>query len=67
MDRNSTVTLGRGNRMPVLGIRTWQVTKSTGAVVAAALENGHSIIDTSGDYGTQPGFRYSALGTLPYQ
>src|SRR5690606_35819145 len=55
MDVTSTVVLRTGNRMPVIGLGTWQLTHNTAETVAAALELGYRMIDTSGDYGTQPG------------
>lgn len=55
MDVTSTVVLRTGNRMPVIGLGTWQLTHNTAETVAAALEFGYRMIDTSGDYGTQPG------------
>lgn len=51
----STVPLRTGNQMPVLGLGTWQLTHETAATVARALQLGYRMIDTSGDYGTQPG------------
>lgn len=51
----STVTLRSGNKMPVLGLGTWQLTRDTAGAIASALELGYAMIDTSGDYGTQPG------------
>jgi 2,5-diketo-D-gluconate reductase A len=38
-----------------MGLGTWQLTHNTGETVAKALELGYPMIDTSGDYGTQPG------------
>jgi diketogulonate reductase-like aldo/keto reductase len=55
MTPKSTVKLRTGNRMPVLGLGTWQLTHDTAGTVAKALELGYRMIDTSGDYGTQPG------------
>lgn len=55
MDKNSTVKLHTGRKMPVLGLGTWLLTKDTAGTVAYALEIGFPMIDTSGDYGTQPG------------
>jgi 2,5-diketo-D-gluconate reductase A len=55
MDRQSTVTLHSGNEMPVLGLGTWQLTDNTAGTVEAAMRLGYRMIDTSGDYGTQPG------------
>lgn len=55
MNPDSTVTLRSGRKMPVLGLGTWQLTRATADTVASALERGFRLIDTSGDYGTQPG------------
>lgn len=55
MDLTSRVQLHTGNEMPVLGLGTWQLTRNTGETIAAALDLGYPMIDTSGDYGTQPG------------
>ncbi|WP_353644387.1 aldo/keto reductase [Mesorhizobium sp. WSM2239] len=55
MDPKSEIALHTGNKMPVLGLGTWQLTNDTAGTVAAALELGYRMIDTSGDYGTQPG------------
>lgn len=55
MDTNTTVQLRTGRAMPVLGLGTWQLTHDTARTVAVALELGYRMIDTSGDYGTQPG------------
>jgi 2,5-diketo-D-gluconate reductase A len=41
--------------MPVLGLGTWQLTNDTAGTVEEALRLGYRMIDTSGDYGTQPG------------
>lgn len=51
----STVTLHTGSNMPVLGLGTWQLTKHTADAISNALHVGYRMIDTSGDYGTQPG------------
>lgn len=51
----STLTLRSGNRMPVLGLGTWELTDDTPGAISTALELGYPMIDTSGDYGTQPG------------
>jgi 2,5-diketo-D-gluconate reductase A len=50
-----TVPLRSGAAMPVLGLGTWQLTDDTAGTVKAALDLGYRMIDTSGDYGTQPG------------
>jgi 2,5-diketo-D-gluconate reductase A len=55
MELASRVQLHTGNRMPVLGLGTWQLTKDTAETISAALGFGYAMIDTSGDYGTQPG------------
>lgn len=55
MDRNSTVSLRSGNEMPVISIGTWQLTHNTAQTIVEALDQGYPMIDTSGDYGTQPG------------
>lgn len=55
MDKLSTVRLRSDNKMPVIGLGTWRLTKDTANTVAKALELGYHMIDTSGDYGTQPG------------
>lgn len=55
MDPRSSVSLHSGNTMPVMGLGTWQLTDDTAEAVAAALKLGYPMIDTSGDYGTQPG------------
>src|SRR4051794_12869378 len=49
------ITLASGRRMPVLGLGTWQLTLDTAGTVGHALDLGYRMIDTSGDYGTQPG------------
>jgi diketogulonate reductase-like aldo/keto reductase len=55
MDPQSTVTLHTGRQMPILGLGTWQLTKDTAGTVEAAFQLGYRMIDTSADYGTQPG------------
>lgn len=50
----STISLRSGRTMPVLGLGTWQLTKDTAGTVVEALRLGYRLIDTSGDYGTQP-------------
>jgi 2,5-diketo-D-gluconate reductase A len=55
MNLKSEIKLHTSNKMPVLGLGTWQLTNDTAGTVAAALELGYRMIDTSGDYGTQPG------------
>jgi diketogulonate reductase-like aldo/keto reductase len=41
--------------MPGIGLGTWKLTENTAGIVTEALEMGYRLIDTSGDYGTQPG------------
>ncbi len=48
-------TLHTGRVMPALGLGTWRLTKHTPQVIQDALALGYTMIDTSGDYGTQPG------------
>lgn len=55
MDSTSTITLHTGRTMPVIGLGTWMLTKNTSDIIAEALNMGYSMIDTSGDYGTQAG------------
>jgi 2,5-diketo-D-gluconate reductase A len=55
MNTDSTVTLHTGRGMPVLGLGTWQLKRDTAGTVEEALRLGYRQIDTSGDYGTQPG------------
>lgn len=55
MDASSTLPLHTGRSMPVIGLGTWQLTDDTSASVAEALRLGYRMIDTSSDYGTQPG------------
>lgn len=55
MDIKSNRPLASGNEMPVLGLGTWQLTNDTPGTIQTAIELGYRMIDTSGDYGTQPG------------
>jgi 2,5-diketo-D-gluconate reductase A len=55
MDIKSTFRLRTGREIPVIGLGTWQLHNETAVTVARALELGYRMIDTSGDYGTQPG------------
>jgi 2,5-diketo-D-gluconate reductase A len=50
-----TVRLRTGREMPVLGLGTWQLTEDTAGAVEAAIGLGYRLIDTSSDYGSQPG------------
>lgn len=55
MNATSTVTLNNGSQMPVIGVGSWELTNETAATIAKALRLGFRMVDTSGDYGTQPG------------
>jgi 2,5-diketo-D-gluconate reductase A len=55
LDPKAETVLRTGNKMPVVGLGTWQLTDSTAETIEAALQLGYRLIDTSGDYGTQPG------------
>lgn len=55
MDARTTLSLHTGNRIPAFGLGTWQLTRDTAGTVARALDLGYPMIDTSSDYGTQPG------------
>lgn len=55
MHSEFTQKLHTGRSMPTLGLGTWQLSKDTADIVVKALELGYRMIDTSGDYGTQPG------------
>ena len=55
MTNHSNVELRTGRSMPVLGLGTWQLNDDTAGTVEEALRLGYRMIDTSGDYGTQPG------------
>jgi diketogulonate reductase-like aldo/keto reductase len=55
LNERSTVALRSGNTMPVIGLGTWKLTNDTAGTVQAALRLGYRMIDTAGDYGTQPG------------
>ena len=48
-------TLLTGRKIPTIGFGTWELTEDTDAIVAKAIGVGYRMIDTSGDYGTQPG------------
>jgi len=55
MDKYSKVTFHNGHQMPVIGLGTWQLSPNTAATVENALDIGYRLIDTSSDYGSQPG------------
>lgn len=54
MNAQSRITLRTGNNMPIMGLGTWQLDNAS-AMIVKALQHGFRMIDTSGDYGTQPG------------
>jgi diketogulonate reductase-like aldo/keto reductase len=55
LNLQSKVTLHTGREMPILALGTWKLTKDTSDIIRKALMLGYPMIDTSGDYGTQPG------------
>ncbi len=55
MNLKSVITLHTGREMPILGLGTWQLNNDTASTIQRALKLGYAMIDTSGDYGTQPG------------
>lgn len=55
MNLRSKLNLHTGRKMPVLGLGTWELTDNTALVIEEAIKLGYPMIDTSGDYGTQPG------------
>lgn len=48
------VKLLTGRTIPSIGLGTWELTDDTESVIETALRLGYPMIDTSGDYGTQP-------------
>ena len=52
---HSTVRLPSGNRMPLLGLGTWELRHHTAEAVTQALAAGYQMLDTSADYHTQRG------------
>src|SRR5512146_1180121 len=54
MNAKSRVLLQTGNKMPIMGLGTWRMANPAGTV-GRALRLGYRLVDTSGDYGTQPG------------
>jgi 2,5-diketo-D-gluconate reductase A len=48
-----TFNLATGTEIPALGLGTWQL-RGGAETVRLALDTGYRLIDTSGDYGTQP-------------
>lgn len=55
MNINARIRLRSGRMIPILGLGTWKLTHDTAGTVMKALLMGYPMIDTSGDYGTQPG------------
>ena len=55
MDTRTKLRLHTGREIPFIGLGTWQLTRDTAGAVEQALALGYRMIDTSGDYGTQPG------------
>lgn len=55
MDIGSTIKLHTGTEMPVLGFGTWGIGGSVKKATETAISAGYRMIDTSGDYGSQPG------------
>lgn len=55
MDKESKISLHTGSQIPVMGLGTWELTSDTAGTVMYALQLGYRLIDTSSDYGTQPG------------
>lgn len=60
---HSRKPLKSGNKMPLIGLGTWQLTDRTPETIAYALKLGYPMIDTSGDYGTQPGIAEALRNT----
>lgn len=63
MNDGSSISLPSGDSMPVIGLGTWQLTDDTVGTVEEALRLGYRMIDTSGDYGTQPGIGEAIRGS----
>lgn len=55
LSAQSTLALRTSNRMPVLGLGSWQLKQDTVDTIVGAIRLGFRMIDTSGDYGTQAG------------
>ena len=55
MNKASTKKLNTGSEMPIMGLGTWKCKEDTVDVIAHAIKLGYPMIDTSSDYGTQPG------------
>jgi diketogulonate reductase-like aldo/keto reductase len=52
--RHTTRVLRSGQHMPLLGLGTWELHNPASAI-EQGLKLGYTMIDTSGNYGTQPG------------
>lgn len=66
MDIHSTVQLHTGTRMPVIGLGTWGIRGSIRQAIEEALACGYRMIDTSGDYGSQPSIgELMSRGAIP--
>jgi 2,5-diketo-D-gluconate reductase A len=63
MNASSTVRLHSGNTMPIIGLGTWQLNEDTSATIRHAIDAGYRMIDTSSDYGTQPGVGGAVRGS----
>lgn len=63
LDRAGTVELRSGNVMPPMGLGTWKLTENTAEAIRTALDLGYRLIDTSGDYRTQPGIGEGIRGS----
>jgi 2,5-diketo-D-gluconate reductase A len=55
MDIQSTIQLHSGTEMPIIGFGTWGIKGSAKKATEMAISAGYRMIDTSGDYGSQPG------------
>ncbi|MHB1864801.1 MAG: aldo/keto reductase [Candidatus Saccharimonadales bacterium] len=55
MNVKNKVRLLSGRSMPIIGLGTWELTEDTAGSISTAIDLGIRMIDTSGDYGTQPG------------
>ncbi len=55
LNKMDTLRLNSGNTIPVMGLGTWILEIDTAETVLYAIQQGYRLIDTSSDYGTQPG------------
>lgn len=66
MDIQSTIQLHTGTAMPVIGLGTWGIRGNIYNAVEEAIACGYRMIDTSGDYGSQPSIgEFVAKNTVP--